>query len=714
MKKLTTLLLIILLSINILTGLAIAQDNEVKVYLDGALLEFDVQPRIINGRVMVPMRKIFEELGTVVHWLNEGTFEGAQKIMATNKDAKGIWLQIGNPEMHIVQDMLSSKSENDVRIILDVPPQIVEGRTLVPIRAVAESFDANVFWYEKNRSVIITTSGEDSTEDSTEDSSLEEMRARGKFVVGIDESFPPITFKDENGDFAGFDIDLARAVANELGVDLQVSSMSFDALRPTLNAGIIDAIWTGLTITPERREGILFSAPYMTNSLVFIVKNDSDIVSKQGLMRKTIGYETDSATEARREEYRESDSLWVNSKQQAYSSIADAVSSLRKGEIDAVLVDKITAQCITKGSSLYRLVDGEYDIEEWGVGFRSKNKTLRNAVQKALNDMFADGSYAAIYEKWLGVDTLVKYSDTYSALFEAHTTKKFSLLNNRLQVYLPEFSQDSAIQNGIMSPWSSNEQETRIIIQRDDKKLVLYLRELFMQSGGNITNDAQTILISQYKGEGTLKSPVVNGKIQNVQLVPDVYEGKDGIEVREAIVKTQDGLLVYAAVLVAPETFESDKDGCIKIAETIINSIGEGERTIERAPRDGTIRWPGFTIALKQDYVLTLSAGIDFDVYYIRKIVKPGELQPYMGIYIGGHPSFLGDDSNATIGGKILGQNITWYLDKKTKTIDADTSIDTLVEIAEGEYTLCVHIFARPRTESGWNELKGMAESLKR
>jgi len=704
MKKLTALLLIIFLFVGALNGVAIAHENDVKVYLDGVLLEFDVQPLIISGRTMVPMRKIFEELGTTVHWLNDGAYEGSQTILATNKDAKGIWLQIGNPELHIVQDVLSSNNGKDKIITLDVPPRIIDGRALVPIRAVAESFDANVVWDEKSFSVIITT--------ESEDDSLETMKANGKFVVGIDESFPPVTFKDEYGNCVGFGIDLSQIAASELGVDLQISPMRFDDLESALKANKIDAIWTGLTITPERMDNMLFSEPYITNPLVFIVKSDSDIFSKQNLMGKTIGYQTDSAIEGRRDKYNSSDSLWVNSKQQRYSKIDDAVSALSKGGIDAVLADKVTAQYITKDSSLYRLIDGEYDIEEWGVGFRINDKTLRDAVQKVLSDMFTDGSYTKIYEKWFGVDTLARNTDIYSGLFGTRTTKKFSLINNRLQVYLPEFSQDIAIQNGIMSPWSSNEEDTRIVIERYNKKLVLYLYEPFILASDNLKNDAQTILISQYESQGTLKSPYSNGKIQNVQLIPDIYDGTDGITVREAIIKTQDGLLVYAAVIATHETFNSDKDGCIETAESMINSISEGGRVVERAQRTGSIKWPGYTILLKQDYVLTLSSGIDFDVYYVQKIVKPGELQPYMGIYVGGHPSFSADDRKVSENSKILGQNIKWYLDQETKNIDAETKADTLIKVSEGEYPLYMHIFARPGTENSWSELKKMAESL--
>jgi hypothetical protein len=233
-----------------------------------------------------------------------------------------------------------------------------------------------------------------------------------------------------------------------------------------------------------------------------------------------------------------------------------------------------------------------------------------------------------------------------------------------------------------------------------------------MQASNNLTDDAKMILLSQHRREGTLKAPTSNGKVSSIKLTPDIYEGEDGIAVREAIIKTQDDLLVYVVVLVAPETFNEDKDECITIAEYLIDSISEGERMIERSQHIGFIEWSGLDILLKQDYVLTLQRGVDFDVYYIQKIVKPGELRPYMGIYFGGHPSFSSEGNQVTVDGKILGQSIKWYFNKEIKPIDSDTIVETLMGTNDGGYPLYMHIFVSPQTESYWNELKQMAESL--
>jgi hypothetical protein len=140
MKKVICFLMTILMTIS-MCCIPASANEEVGVFLDGDLLEFDVQPQIINGRTMVPMRKIFESLGATVEWENS-----TQLIRAKRQDITVV-MQINSPVMSV----------NGRNITLDVPPQLVNGRTLVPVRAVAESFDVNVVWDEIYNSVVLST-----------------------------------------------------------------------------------------------------------------------------------------------------------------------------------------------------------------------------------------------------------------------------------------------------------------------------------------------------------------------------------------------------------------------------------------------------------------------------------------------------------------------------------------------------------------------------
>lgn len=140
MKKIISLLIVILTTISILT-VPVSANDVISVILDGEPLEFDIQPQIINGRTMVPMRKIFEDLGATVEWENS-----TQKITAKKQD-KIVVMQINSNVLSVDGNIIT----------LDVPPQLVGGRTLVPVRAVAESFDIHVLWDEIYNNVVLST-----------------------------------------------------------------------------------------------------------------------------------------------------------------------------------------------------------------------------------------------------------------------------------------------------------------------------------------------------------------------------------------------------------------------------------------------------------------------------------------------------------------------------------------------------------------------------
>ncbi|MBQ9096894.1 MAG: copper amine oxidase N-terminal domain-containing protein [Clostridia bacterium] len=140
MKRFLSVLMVVILSVSVFI-VPVSANNELSVVLNGEPLEFDVQPQIINGRTMVPMRKIFEELGATVDW--DGSI---QKITAKKQDITVV--------MQINSNILSVNGNN---VTLDVPPQLVNGRTLVPVRAVAESFDIHVLWDEVYNNVVLST-----------------------------------------------------------------------------------------------------------------------------------------------------------------------------------------------------------------------------------------------------------------------------------------------------------------------------------------------------------------------------------------------------------------------------------------------------------------------------------------------------------------------------------------------------------------------------
>ncbi|MEG0767583.1 MAG: transporter substrate-binding domain-containing protein, partial [Clostridia bacterium] len=128
-----------------------------------------------------------------------------------------------------------------------------------------------------------------------EDASLQKVLDKGEFVLGLDESFPPLGFRDEDGNIVGFDVDLAQAVCEVLGVTLKLQPIDWSAKELELNGGNIDCIWNGFTMTPERTEAFSFSVPYLANAQVLVVKADSPYQAQTDLAGKVLGLQAGSS-----------------------------------------------------------------------------------------------------------------------------------------------------------------------------------------------------------------------------------------------------------------------------------------------------------------------------------------------------------------------------------------------------------------------------------
>ena len=127
-----------------------------------------------------------------------------------------------------------------------------------------------------------------------EDNSLQAVLDKGTFIIGLDDSFPPLGYRDENNDIVGFDIDVARAVAEKLGVEFIAQPISWEAKELELSSGNIDCIWNGMSITPEREESMAMTFPYLNNQIVCYVKDDSDITSLADLAGKSVAVQNGS------------------------------------------------------------------------------------------------------------------------------------------------------------------------------------------------------------------------------------------------------------------------------------------------------------------------------------------------------------------------------------------------------------------------------------
>lgn len=241
---------------------------------------------------------------------------------------------------------------------------------------------------------------------STGDNSWDKVKEKGEFVLGLDENFPPMGFKDEKGDIVGFDVDIAKEVTSRLGVKLKLQPINWDAKEQELNTGKIDCIWNGFTITEERKKNVLFTAPYMKNRQVLIVMNDSKAIKPADLEGKKLGLQAaSSAADAL------AGSAEFKGKLKEVVEFKDnmtALMDLEKGGIDAVLMDEIVARYyITMKNKGYKVLGEELASEEYGIGFRKNDTQLTQKVQETLNAMAKDGKLAEISNKWFGEDITV-------------------------------------------------------------------------------------------------------------------------------------------------------------------------------------------------------------------------------------------------------------------------------------------------------------------
>jgi polar amino acid transport system substrate-binding protein len=226
-------------------------------------------------------------------------------------------------------------------------------------------------------------------------------------VVGLDDNFPPMGFRDEKNELVGFDIDLAKEAAKRLGAEVTFKPIDWNAKEAELNGKRVDVLWNGLTITEERKANILFTTPYLENHQIIVVLEKSPITSKAQLKGKVIGVQDgSSAIEAIGKDEATGKSFKELKK---FSDNVTALMDLSAGRLDALVVDEVVGRYYTsKKPGEYRVLDENFGTEDYGVGTRKDDTELMAKLQKALDEMKADGSAATISTKWFGKDIVKK------------------------------------------------------------------------------------------------------------------------------------------------------------------------------------------------------------------------------------------------------------------------------------------------------------------
>ena len=242
---------------------------------------------------------------------------------------------------------------------------------------------------------------------SSVDNSLQKVKDAKKLVLGLDDTFAPMGFRDNSGEIVGFDIDLAKEVASRMGVALEIKPIDWSSSILSLNKGDIDVLWNGVTINESRKEQINFSKPYLNNRLIIVKPKDrNDINSKEDLAGKILGVQVGSNDEAL-----SSDSISKEAKEiRKYDVNVNAFLDLKAKRIDVVIIDEVAAQYyISEEKVDFVVVENSPLTEEfYGIGFRKTDSQLLSEVDRILDEMKADGKASEISQKWFAKDIVLK------------------------------------------------------------------------------------------------------------------------------------------------------------------------------------------------------------------------------------------------------------------------------------------------------------------
>lgn len=244
-------------------------------------------------------------------------------------------------------------------------------------------------------------SGSKESQEKTE-VEFKEKETGDTLKVGFDQDFPPMGFIGDDGEFTGFDLELAQAVCEKLELEFVPEPIAWDSKDALLNSGAIDCIWNGFTIN-GREDDYTWSDPYLDNKQVFVVRGDSGIESEADLAGKIVDVQTDSSAQKALEDNGELTATFGSL--QVVPDYNTGFMELESGAVDAVAMDIVVASYqIDSRDADFKILDYEIASEEYGVGFAKGNEALRDQIQQALTELAEEGKVAEISTKWFGED----------------------------------------------------------------------------------------------------------------------------------------------------------------------------------------------------------------------------------------------------------------------------------------------------------------------
>lgn len=224
-------------------------------------------------------------------------------------------------------------------------------------------------------------------------------------VLGFDDTFVPMGFKDADGEYTGFDIEMAAEISKVLGKEIKLQPIDWKMKETELNSGNIDFIWNGFSVTEERKEQLEFSKPYLKNNQVIVTLVGSDIKTKDDLKGKTVAAQSESsAINAMGDATKDFKKLVT------FDTNEQALRELEAGRADAIVADEILLKYYTnlKGSEKFVFLEDNFGEEDYAVGMKKGDTKMVEAFNKAYDEVVKSGKAAEISKKWFGEDIVVK------------------------------------------------------------------------------------------------------------------------------------------------------------------------------------------------------------------------------------------------------------------------------------------------------------------
>lgn len=235
---------------------------------------------------------------------------------------------------------------------------------------------------------------------------LADILEKGELVIGLDDTFAPMGFRDTDGTLVGFDIDLATAVCEQLGVTATFQPIEWSAKEMELSTGKIDCIWNGMSITAEREESMSLSNPYLNNKIIVMTNEGITIASKEDLAGYNIGIQASSAALAAAQ----SDAIWdsIADKVEEYPTYDEVIMDMNAGRLDCMIIDEVFGNYKNANlGNIFGTADFDFGDDLYAIGFRKGDTELTQAVNDAIAALVENGTAAEISEKWFGTDIVL-------------------------------------------------------------------------------------------------------------------------------------------------------------------------------------------------------------------------------------------------------------------------------------------------------------------